>query len=386
MKIIFLEAVIDHGGARKSTIELAKRISALGHDVLIVDFWGGCTPFVDDVNKAKIALKILDKRDKPLVIQNKSKIKLVRNVFMHYFLENQYKKLFSKIAKDFQADVVNVNNIKCLRILDTKDSYKIDYLARGWFEYKNLSLYAKKILKKYKLRFLTVSQSTRQAIFTGGIAEFKNIQVLTDVINTKVFDGYEPTYKPFGDENPIKILFSGGFLKTKGQHVCVEIAKNLKEKNIPFKMCLTGIIYAGSDSEKYYHHILNLIDRYELKSNVEVILNPPNIMDYFKNTDILIHPSYTEGLPRVALEALAFGKPIIANPVGGVTDVVIHNLTGFITDFNAVNQYIEYISIYSTNQEVYKKHSLAARQLISQNYLDNHQIKSLERIYPISEQ
>lgn len=116
---------------------------------------------------------------------------------------------------------------------------------------------------------------------------------------------------------------------------------------------------------------------------VEVVVDPPNIMDFFKTTDILIHPSHTEGLPRVYLEAMALGKPVIANAVGGVTDVVIHNFTGFITDFNNIEQYTTYIKKYINNNTLYKSHSSTARVLIKQNYVDSNQYELINKAYPI---
>lgn len=384
MKIIFLEAVQDHGGARKSTIELAKRLKSLGHDILIVDFWGSCKPFVNDVQKAEINLEILEPRNQPFLISNSSKIKHLRNIFSYFFLEKKYRRRFSEIARRFRPDVVSINNIKCLNILDPKANYNIDFFARGWNDYRSLSGLAKRIFKKYeKIRFLTVSQATRQAVYTGGLAELNNINVLTSVIETSTFNQYKPTYTVFNSENPINILFSGGFLRTKGQHICIEVAKELKQRNIPFKMFLTGVIYQGGASKKYYDMIEKQIVQNELSGLVEIVINPPNILDYFKTCNILIHPSYSEGLPRVCLEALAFGKPVIANPVGGVTDVIIHNFTGFIADFNSVEQYVEYIIRYFEDQDLYKLHSTTGRQLIQQNYLDSNQFENIKRIYPI---
>lgn len=384
MKIIFLEAVQDHGGARKSTIELAKRLKILGHEVLIVDFWGSCKPFVEDVKKAEIPIKILIPRDKPYIIQSKSKIKLLKNSLQYFFLEKKYRKTFAYIVDKFNPDIVSVNNIKCLNILEPNGSYYIDFFARGWNDYRSLSNIAKRIFKKYKkIRFLTVSQSTRQAIYTGGLSELKNIKVLTSVVESKVFNEYTPIYKPISSGNPIKILFSGGFLKTKGQHICVGVAKKLKDRGIPFNMFLTGVIYQGESSRNYYKAIKNIIIKHKLEEEVKIVINPPNIMDYFRDCHVLLHPSYTEGLPRVCLEALSFGKPVIANPVGGVTDIVINNLTGFITDFNAIEQYVEYIVKYIENHDLYKFHSMNARLLIKQNYLDSNQFENIKRIYPL---
>ncbi len=384
MRIIFLEVTQNLGGAQKSTVELAKRLKTLGHQVLVVDLWGCSRPFLDIIDTAQLESRVIAPRKEPFIIANRSKIKYVKNIIKYFFLEKKYRKRFAKIAKEFQPDIVVTHNIKSMSLLKPKAAYQIDFFARGWFDFRSIPYLTKKKLKAYKPRFLTVSQATRQALFSGGIAELKNIKVLTTVIEDKIFNSYQPSYRSFSTENPINILFSGGFLKTKGQHTCIAVAKRLKDKGIPFKMTLTGILYKQEDSEKYYHFILKLIAKHELENLVTIVLNPPNILDYFKNTDLLIHPSHTEGLPRVGLEALAFGKPIIANPVGGVTDIVIHNFTGFITDFNAVDQYAEYITRYVEIPELYQLHSTTARQLIKQNYSDTNQFESIKRIYPTS--
>jgi glycosyltransferase involved in cell wall biosynthesis len=51
----------------------------------------------------------------------------------------------------------------------------------------------------------------------------------------------------------------------------------------------------------------------------------------FYEIDIFMLPSFTEGLPNVALEAFAAMKPIVATAVGGTPEVVQDGVSGFLT-------------------------------------------------------
>ncbi len=45
-------------------------------------------------------------------------------------------------------------------------------------------------------------------------------------------------------------------------------------------------------------------------------------MDLYRSSDILLHVSWTEGVPQVIVEAFAAGLPVVATDVGGVATAV----------------------------------------------------------------
>ena len=62
--------------------------------------------------------------------------------------------------------------------------------------------------------------------------------------------------------------------------------------------------------------------------------------------DILVLPSYSEGLPNVVMEALSCGTPVIVTDVGGCPEVVRDGETGFVVsvgDVEALTDKIKYL-------------------------------------------
>jgi glycosyltransferase involved in cell wall biosynthesis len=65
------------------------------------------------------------------------------------------------------------------------------------------------------------------------------------------------------------------------------------------------------------------------KDNVTVVgrVPPSEMPNYYARADVLVHPSLTEGLPLVLIEALLTGTPVIARPVGDIPDITANTFT-----------------------------------------------------------
>jgi glycosyltransferase involved in cell wall biosynthesis len=67
-------------------------------------------------------------------------------------------------------------------------------------------------------------------------------------------------------------------------------------------------------------------------SNVSYLgwIEKSRIVHFYNEIRLLVLPSSGEGVPNAVLEAMACGTPVLATPVGGVADLIVHQQTGFL--------------------------------------------------------
>jgi glycosyltransferase involved in cell wall biosynthesis len=72
-------------------------------------------------------------------------------------------------------------------------------------------------------------------------------------------------------------------------------------------------------------------------------LDSPGVHDLLESSDVLILPSYAEGLPMAIVEAFAFEVAVIASSVGAIPEIVVDHKSGLLVspgDVDALEQAI----------------------------------------------
>jgi glycosyltransferase involved in cell wall biosynthesis len=121
-----------------------------------------------------------------------------------------------------------------------------------------------------------------------------------------------------------RLLFVGGDALRKGLDTLVEaMAEHLADVcELDVATQATGLPDA-------------LARRMENMPNVRVHLDrqpgSPQMQQLFREADALVLPTRYDLSPWVIIEALATGVPVIASDVGGISDMVVDGVTGFLT-------------------------------------------------------
>lgn len=107
----------------------------------------------------------------------------------------------------------------------------------------------------------------------------------------------------------VRVLFAGQVMMRKGCVELLEAARQVPEADF----VLLGIVHAEMDA-----HVRNL------PANVAVLdqVPPGVVLDEMKASDIFVLPSWWEGFPMAALEAMAVGLPVVATRVAAFPEVI----------------------------------------------------------------
>jgi glycosyltransferase involved in cell wall biosynthesis len=97
--------------------------------------------------------------------------------------------------------------------------------------------------------------------------------------------------------------------------------------------------------------------------------------------DVVALPSFTEGLPNVALEAAAAGVPVVATAVGGTPEVVISGQTGFLVPAGDAGRLSARILDLLRNRDWARHFGHAARQRVQQHFSFAGQARAYQALF-----
>jgi glycosyltransferase involved in cell wall biosynthesis len=100
-----------------------------------------------------------------------------------------------------------------------------------------------------------------------------------------------------------------------------------------------------------------------------VVRDPKRIRNFYRDADVLVLPSYSEGMATVLLEAMQAGTPAIATDVGASREVVINEKTGWLIQPGSAALVAEAIQqAAALKTEDYRSYSENCLQHVAENF------------------
>jgi glycosyltransferase involved in cell wall biosynthesis len=205
-----------------------------------------------------------------------------------------------------------------------------------------------------------------------GVSKYDEINLLEEKINRNVYIVYNGISIPnvnstvdipqFNTDKPI-VLSIARVAAPKRADIFVEVSRMLPDYEF---------IWVGNQKE--------VTEFGQLPPNCHFVGNIPNAGALCAKAHLLMLSSNYEGLPMVILEAMSFGKPIVASNVGGVSEIVCNDINGYALENNA-ELFAEKIKYILENQQVRDNMSKASKEMYDNNFTVDKMVDGYKDVY-----
>lgn len=338
LKVCLIAISLGKGGAERSTAMLSRMLESKNFEVHIV--------ILNDLVQYPYAGNLL----------NLGEIKSEKDSLLKRLI--RFRKLRQFLVKE-KFDWIIDNRTRPVAL---KEWYYLSYI------YKDQSLiyvirsgFLDEYLPKERWISRKIIRKTKKIICVSkAIAGEINSKFNTD----KAITIYNPIEIVSESENPESeknyILFVGRLEeKVKNLTLLLDAYKNSILSGLAIHLKIVG---SGSDEE----HIKEKVKSLDLSEFIDFVPFTSEIEKYYQNALFTVLTSRYEGFPRVLIESLALGTPVVSvDCVSGPNEIIIHEKNGLLVENNSVEQLSQAMNRMVSDKDFYKRLEANTKESVS---------------------
>ena len=266
-----------------------------------------------------------------------------------------------KICKGFTN-----NNCKVCLLKSTKPKS----IKGKLFKYNLLLLTNNRIQKKMKKRIdllnrdnvtvVVLSQYMKDYLVTNGVSEGK-IKIVPNGVS----------YNEFNSKNKSRekiVCYLGGESYTKGFQIFLKVAEIVKKRYSDIQFVATG----NYENKPAFVNFVGLLDR-------------DKVMSLYTRSRCTVMPSiWDEPFPRVVLESMAAGTPVVAFDVGILNNIIHNGEGGFVVPLMAIDEMADKIIKITNDDQLFSRLSENARRIVLEEFKEDKRVALLNEIIKLN--
>jgi glycosyltransferase involved in cell wall biosynthesis len=221
-------------------------------------------------------------------------------------------------------------------------------------------------------KILTVSAGSKRVLVSRGIPAEK-VSVVPNAIEC---DGALEDEAPDDRSSRgfLKIVAAGRLSYEKGFDNLLRAVALLNGKTPAFKLSIYG---HGPEEEK----LKKWVDEYDISGCVEFCGFVEDIKPVFRNSDFLVLPSRSEGMPNVILEAWSQKLGVLSTAVGGVPEMIDDGVSGLLSPPDDIPAFSDKLLHALNNPSEMATYGKKGFEIVKERYSYGKQAELLEKIY-----
>ena len=246
-----------------------------------------------------------------------------------------------KKIREFKPDIIHTHLAKAgvigrvASLLSGHKSIRIHtyhgHLLTGYFTGFKLALliFVEKSLAKVTNHLVAVGEKVKEDLIEVGIGSSTKFSVVNPGVQIQPLPDRQKVLTKLNlDQEILYCAFIGRLTKIKRPDRMLEVARELKSRN-------TNIHFIVAGGGELLAECKNIATKEKLP--VTFLGWQEDIEEVLAISDLILLTSDNEGTPIALIQAGMAGIASISTSVGSITEVVVNNQTGLITDFSVIN-------------------------------------------------
>ena len=285
----------------------------------------------------------------------------------HYLVESYVysKRVFNEFIKRKDVDFIYVKGFSGWKLIAEKSNglecAPVGINFHGYEMFQPSPSFQSVIPNSLLRRAVLLNVKKSDYVFSYG-SKITDIIRSINIPSSKIMEiptGIEPAWlnenSKANKKHLVKFIFIGRYERRKGVELLYDILKEMDDTAFTYEFHFVGPIpeqYQLKSNKVFYHGSIS--DHQQMKAII-------------KECDVLVCPSFSEGMPNVIMEAMASGLAVIATNVGAV-DQLVNTANGWLIEPGDKNKL--------------KKTLIDAMEITDKNLSDKKQV-SVKRIREI---
>jgi glycosyltransferase involved in cell wall biosynthesis len=148
-------------------------------------------------------------------------------------------------------------------------------------------------------------------------------------LGTKVINGSGVDLEKFKSESfpsgkPFRFLYIGRIMNEKGIQELLSASISLLNQNYDFELYLVGEVTSQISN------FTNDLSKILTTDKIKFLGYVDDVSAVIRDSHVIVHPSYHEGMANALLEGAACGRPLLASNIPGCKEIIDHNQNGLL--------------------------------------------------------
>lgn len=239
-------------------------------------------------------------------------------------------------------------------------------------------------LTKLSKRVFCISQAIMQQYRKWSYGDCSNVETL--YIGTQLVS---PKYMQDEARNLLKLPHDRTIITNisaiehiKGIDLIINAVAKLKQKGLDVLFVHIGGLRSNTiEQQQYADSLKQLVTDLDVMDSVVWLGRRSDVQDILPMADIYVHPSRSEGLGSVLLEASVAGLPLVGSRVGGIPEIVHDHENGLLVDTDNAEQVAYAIEQLLSDAKNYGEQ---AREMVYQHFDQTKQAHALLNLYNVT--